>query len=69
MKQDESAGEENETPVLREVDQFLQIEGVVALGGIARAYIIDFVAWISLSAIRAGMHNTAAATNMALFEM
>ena len=43
MKQDERAGEKNETPVLREVHQFLQIESVVALGGVARAYIIDFV--------------------------
>src|SRR5262249_24306625 len=36
MEQDESAGKENETPVLREVDQFLQIEGVVALGSVTR---------------------------------
>jgi hypothetical protein len=43
MKQDERAGEKNEAPVLREVHQLLQVEGVVALGGIARAYIIDFV--------------------------
>src|SRR5262249_58765271 len=43
MEQDESADKENETPVLREVDQFLQIEGVVALGSVTRAHIIDFV--------------------------
>jgi hypothetical protein len=34
------ARENNQAPVLGEIDQPLQVEGVVALGGIARASIV-----------------------------
>ena len=43
MKEDESACEENETPILGEVDQSLQVKGVIALGSIACAHVIDLV--------------------------
>src|SRR5262245_48366798 len=43
MKQHQTAREQNETPVLRYIDQSLKIQGMVALGGIARANVVDLV--------------------------